>query len=132
MSDDEKPPEHELSLEQDAELKSCANHALAWGIVCIVAGVVCLGLAGLAATGRSPGTGLRLYLPAGVLNLAVGINFCRAGVDFRGAVSTRGRDISYVMQGLGHLSSALLVQIVLAVATVLLATASAVFLGASR
>lgn len=129
---DERTGQHELTIEQDAELKSCANHAIAWGVVCLVAALICLSLAAAAAGGRNVSGGLRLYLPAGLLELALGINFCRAGLDFRDAVATRGRDMAHVMKGLSHLSSAVLVQIILAIVTLVLVAASAAFVGVGR
>lgn len=125
------PRDYEFSEEQNADLRSLGSHAMVWGFVCAVVGVACLVLAIAGLTGRAPAptTGWRLYLPAGIVNTIVGVNFFIAGRDFRAAVHTHGCDIPHVMEGLLHLSRAVFVQVVIALATVALNILLVIFFG---
>ncbi len=112
--------DHEFTEEQNADLRAVGSHAITWGFVCVSAGVACIGLGLLGATGKLHGTAWRLVLPSGVINSIAGVNFLIAGRDFRAAVHTQGCDVRHVMEGLTHLSRAILVQILLGLATIAL------------
>jgi len=125
MAPNPRPETYELSPEQNVGVRSIGMHAIAWGSVCVVVAVTCLVFAWLGHRGKLHGAEWRVYLPVVLVNAALGVNFVVAGRDFQAAVHRSGCDITHVMTGLSHLSRAVLVQIVVSIASIAVITIAA-------
>lgn len=110
MSEDAAPREHEFTEQENQDLVGFARQATVWGALGILAGMACA----LAPVFSRQGVRASwAYLPIGGVQLGLGIAFVLAGRRFHAAVTTKGRDVENVLDGLSFLSSALFAQIVI-------------------
>jgi Family of unknown function (DUF5362) len=102
---------YEFNDTENAIIDKAASRAKLWGIISTVIGALqcvssCFAIA-------SPG--LATNLPTGIVAIIVGIVFMGVGNSLKMVVQTQGNDLMHMMQALDKMSSAFMVQIILAI-----------------
>ena len=97
---------YEFSSEQDAKIARLGNLLLFSGILQILWGL------GQGTTSWVFGVGQWLYnAPISLALIIIGIMFCLSGVSFKKIRDTQGNDIGHLMEAVGKLSAAAIIQI---------------------
>lgn len=106
------PGEYEFGHEENMVIGACGNRARIFGILCAVSGAMQLIAGILNLAGLVDGNLAAILLPAGVFNLVLGILFTRVSTALSKVVTTAGRDVTLMMEALGNMSRAFMVQII--------------------
>lgn len=115
MADSMDRPQYEFTPEQNGLIGSLGGKMVFVGIVYVMFGVMYFGLAALIFLGVAADPKLKeqqslmyavagIYALSGIVAAAFGWWTASAGGSFRRIVSTRGHDISRLMDGLGSLN----------------------------
>ena len=102
---------YEFTEIENGIIDKTAGRAKTWGTIAIILGAIQL----LGAMGAVVSPGLVAYLPMGIVQIVIGVQFVGAGNAMKAVVGTQGNDIPYMMQALDKLGSAFFVQIVVTV-----------------
>jgi hypothetical protein len=115
---------YEFNVEEEQVIGRTARYGRAWGIVSIVIGIFNL----LGSLQALQGNAAALaQLPMGIANIVIGSFFVGTARSLGAVVTTRGDDISHLMQALQKLGVAFLIQLVM----IFLAFVAALLVGLS-
>jgi hypothetical protein len=106
--------QYEFGDAENKTIATAAARAQLWGVVSLVLGVIQLGVSQLNVA-RTSFFAMATMLSGGVVNIVVGLVFLGVATSFAAVVKSRGNDVTLMMQGLGKLSTALTIQIVVAI-----------------
>lgn len=112
---------YEFNAYENAILAKTASRARFWGGISATLGLLQM----MASCGMVARAELAAQLPLGLIGVIVGFTFVGVGNSLRSVVTTRGSDVSHLMQAMQKLGSAFMVQ---AVCTVLAFVAAAIVL----
>lgn len=107
--------QYEFSQRENLIIGQCAHRARIFGILCAVSGAMQLFAALGAAFGSVELSTLLFLVPSGGFNVLLGILLTRASTALSKVVSTTGQDVTLLMEALGQLSRAFVVQIAAAI-----------------
>lgn len=121
------PGGYEFTAAENEVIRRCGSRTAVWGWICGVGGALSLALGALVAVAGvltdqllnaivAGGT----YGAMGIINIAIAVCFIGAGGRFGRIVRTQGSDVPLLMEALGGLSRAYLIQIVATCVAVLL------------
>jgi hypothetical protein len=113
---------YEFSAGEGRVIRKTAAYARGWGILSMVIASVQITMGIVALREMAPGV---VQLPAGIVQVVVGIAFIQAASSLREVVRTEGNDIAHMMSAVRALGVAFLVQIIAVAAGFLLSIALA-------
>lgn len=105
------PTQYEFGDAENKTIGTTAARAQAWGIVSLLLGVLQLAVSQMNVARTSTFT-MATQISGGIVNIIVGAVFLGVATSFAAVVKSRGNDVSLMMQGLGKLSMALTIQVV--------------------
>jgi hypothetical protein len=98
---------YEFNALENSVISKTASRAKLWGwISAVIGGLQLFG----GACGSIENAGNATFVPIGIMMLILGVTFVGVGNSLENVVRTQGNDIAHMMQALGKLSGAFLVQ----------------------
>lgn len=103
--------QYEFNETENATIGKTAGRARTWGIIAIIIGAIEV-LSGFAFF-VSPGLLLNFF--TGIVQIVIGVTFLGVGGSLKSVVTTQGNDLEHMMQALNKISTAFMIQIIMAI-----------------